>query len=198
MVVEGKKKKKRGKGRKSELLFFLFSSLFSLLSLLSSLSSLSKLTHRGSPRQAQAGTDRLVRPLRLQQQGDAPDVFDVVHRQHVRGGDLAEQRQLVPHGALEGGLGAAGEEVGRDAQRAEHADRVLRRLGLLLSHDAQDGHQRHMDRAEVSRSDPVVELAEGLDERRTLDVADGAALLVEGKGEEGEVERKKGGEEERG
>ena len=176
-------RKEERERKKCEFFFFDFffdlCSLFFFLSLSLSFKKKKKtlfLTHRRRPGQPQARADRLVRPLRLQQQRHPPDVLDVVHRQHVRGRDLAEERELVADGRLERRLGAAGEEVGRDAERAEHADRVLRRLGLLLPDDAQDGHERDVHGAEVVGADAVVELAERLDKGGALDVSDGSSL----------------------
>ena len=137
-----------------------------------------KRTHRRCPSQPQARADRLVRPLALQKEGHAPDVLHVVHSQHVRCRDLAEEGQLVPDRAFERGLGAAREEVGRDPQGAEDADGVLRGLGLLLPDHPQDGNERDVHRAEVSGTDAVVELAERLDKGSALDVADGASLQI--------------------
>ena len=42
--------------------------------------------------QPELGEDDPVRALRLHHQRDAPDVGDVVHRQHVLVGDVAEER----------------------------------------------------------------------------------------------------------
>ena len=55
--------------------------------------------------------------------------------------------------------------------------RVLRGLRLLLADGAEHGHERHVEEAHVLAADAELELAQRLDERRRLDVADGAAQL---------------------
>jgi hypothetical protein len=54
---------------------------------------------------------------------------------------------------------------------------VLRRLGFLFADDAQNRYERHVHRAEIGGAHPKLELAQGFDERRRLDVADRAAEL---------------------
>lgn len=68
-------------------------------------------------------------------------------------------------------LGAAGEEVRHEAERAEDLHAVLRGLGLLLADDAEDGDERDVDEAKVPLAHAELELAERLDERHGLDVA---------------------------
>ncbi len=54
---------------------------------------------------------------------------------------------------------------------------MLRRLGLELADDADDRHQRDVDVQHVLAPDVLAELADRLEERQALDVADGAADL---------------------
>ena len=72
---------------------------------------------------------------------------------------------------------AAHDHVGLDAAAAQLGDRVLGGLGLLLPRRAEVGHQGEVDVADVVTADVPAELADGLDERDDLDVADGAADL---------------------
>ena len=60
---------------------------------------------------------------------------------------------------------------------AQVADAVLGRLGLELAGRADVGHQRQVDVERVLLADVLAELADRLEERQALDVADGAADL---------------------
>ena len=75
-------------------------------------------------------------------------------------------------------LGAADQEVGLDADLAQLADRLLGRLGLQLAAGAQEGHQREVDEDAVLRPDLEGELADRLEERQALDVADVPPISV--------------------
>ena len=75
---------------------------------------------------------------------------------------------------------AAQQHVGLDAEAGQLAHRVLGRLGLQLAGRRDVGHQRDVDRRSVcSRPELVAQLADRLDERQALDVADGAADLAQ-------------------
>ena len=74
-------------------------------------------------------------------------------------------------------LGPADEDVGLDADLAQLADGVLRRLGLRLAGGLQVRDQRQVDVQAVLLADVEGELADRLQERQALDVADGAADL---------------------
>lgn len=69
-------------------------------------------------------------------------------------------------------------EVGHEAEAAQVPDGRLGRLGLELAVDRR--HERDVEERKVVLADAELELAHGLDERRRLDVADGAAKLQEG------------------
>jgi type II secretory pathway component PulM len=74
-------------------------------------------------------------------------------------------------------VGAAEEDVGLDADGAQVAHAVLRRLGLQLAGGADERHQRQVDVERVLAPDVLAQLADRLDERQALDVADRAADL---------------------
>ena len=74
-------------------------------------------------------------------------------------------------------LGAADHHVGLDADAAQLVDRVLRRLGLELARVADVGHERQVDVHAAAPADVDRELADRLQERQRLDVADRAADL---------------------
>ncbi len=91
--------------------------------------------------------------------------------------DVAEVRDLALQVGAEGRLAAAHDDVGLDAAAAQFGDRVLGGLGLLLSGRTDERHQRDVDVADVVAADVLAELAQRLEEREDLDVADGAADL---------------------
>ena len=76
-------------------------------------------------------------------------------------------------------VGAHQQDVGRDADRAQFLDRMLRRLGLQLAGGRNVGHQRQVDVDGAAARQVVAELADRLEERHRLDVADRAADLAE-------------------
>ena len=102
---------------------------------------------------------------------------------HVLGGDdrlfvdVAEERDLALDVLIEEAVGAAEQDVGLDADGAQVAHAVLRRLGLELAGRADEGHQRQVDVERVLAADVLAQLADRLEERQALDVADGAADL---------------------
>ena len=119
--------------------------------------------------------DEVVEPLVMEDQRQLVDVAGIgsvddrvaVHVAHVR--DL--RLQVVGERLL----GPAHDDVGLDAARPQFGDRVLCRLGLLLARRADERHEGDVDVADVVPSDEVAELADGLEERQDLDVADRAA-----------------------
>jgi type II secretory pathway component PulM len=92
---------------------------------------------------------------------------------------VAEQGDLALDLLVEEAVGAAEQDVGLDADRAQVAHAVLRRLGLQLAGRADERHQRQVDVERVLAADVLPELADGLDEGQALDVADRAADLDE-------------------
>ena len=78
-----------------------------------------------------------------------------------------------------GPVGAAEQDVGLDADRAQCRHRMLGRLGLQLLRRGDPRHQRHVDEAALLRLVLERELADRLEERQALDVADRAADLAQ-------------------
>ena len=72
---------------------------------------------------------------------------------------------------------AQDDDVRLDADAAQLLDRVLGGLGLELAGGGQGGQQRHVDVQDVGPPDVLAHLADGLEERQALDVADGPADL---------------------
>jgi hypothetical protein len=97
--------------------------------------------------------------------------------EHAVGVDVAEHGYLGPNRLLDLVVGAADDEVGLDAHRAQLLDGVLGGLGLDLVGGRDVGHQAAVDDGDVAGTLLLAELAHGLDEGLSLDVADGAAEL---------------------
>ena len=80
-------------------------------------------------------------------------------------------------------VAAADDDLGLDAEAGQLAHAVLGRLGLQLAGGGDIGDERGVDGEAVPRplisGAFVAELADRLDERQALDVADGAAHLAE-------------------
>ena len=85
--------------------------------------------------------------------------------------------RFTPVGDLH--AGAAHDRVGLDADLTERGHRVLGGLGLQLAARADVGHERDVQEEHVVAADLAAHLSGGLEERQRLDVADGAADLVD-------------------
>lgn len=128
-------------------------------------------------RQVELAHDVGVQALGVQHLGD------VVDRPGVRAGhhgglvDVAHQRDLALDGGGDLAVGAQHDGVRLDADVAQGGHRVLGGLGLQLAGGADVGQQRDVDDEDVVPADLVADLADGLQERQRLDVADRAADL---------------------
>ena len=105
------------------------------------------------------------------------DRVDVARLDHRALAHVAEQAELAPLLARDLAVGAAQQDVGLDADRAQLLDRMLGRLGLQLAGGRDVGQQRQVDVDDVAARQVVAELADRLEERQALDVADRAADL---------------------
>ena len=92
-------------------------------------------------------------------------------------GQAREQRDLLADVHRQRALRAAHEHVRRDTDAPQLVDRVLRGLGLQLAGMADVGDEREMDEHAAPPAHVHRELADRLEERQRLDVADGAADL---------------------
>ena len=106
----------------------------------------------------------------------------VQHRQrpvldHAVGLDIAEHGDLSEDLLLQRFVAAQDDDVRADPHPLQFLDRVLGRLGLVLVAAPQEGHQRHMDIADVLFPLLQAHLPRCLKKRLTLDVAGGAADL---------------------
>ena len=92
-------------------------------------------------------------------------------------GDVREQRDLLADLVGDRVVRAQHDDVRLDADPAQLLDRVLGGLGLELAGRGQGREQRHVDVQHVGPPDVLAHLADGLEERQRLDVADGPADL---------------------
>ena len=97
--------------------------------------------------------------------------------QNLARGHVAELGDLLAHAVGDLVVGAADNEVGLDAHRAQLLDRVLRRLGLNLMSCGDVGDKGYMHEDHVTCRTFLFELARRLDERLAFNVANGAADL---------------------
>jgi hypothetical protein len=107
------------------------------------------------------------------------DIVDVARLDHGVFAHVAEQRQLAPLAMRDRPVGAAQQDIGLDADRAQFLDRMLRRLGLQLAGARNERQQRQMDIDDVVARQFVAQLPDRLEIRQALDVADGAADLAQ-------------------
>ena len=120
---------------------------------------------------------RVVEALLVERERDLVDRRHVGALDHRAELDVAEERDLALDVVRQRPLGAADEEVGLDADLHQLAHRMLRRLRLHLAGGRDVRHQREVHEDRVRLPDLVAELADRLEERQRLDVADGAADL---------------------
>ena len=136
-----------------------------------------------SPSSGAGGVDRevvedeVVGALGPHHQRHLVDVVDVARREHRLLGDAGEQRDLPADLTVEPALGAADQRVRLDPDAAQLVDRVLGRLGLHLAGVADVGDQGQVQEHAALRAQVRVELADCLQERQRLDVADRAPDL---------------------
>ena len=128
----------------------------------------------GSPSFSQTSSSR---PSRLERLRDEVDVGDVLVRDHRLAVDVGEERDLVADVVRELLVRAADDDVRVDTDAAQLVDRVLRRLGLQLAGRVDERDERDVQVEHVLGPDLAPELADRLEERQRLDVADRAADL---------------------
>ena len=105
---------------------------------------------------------------------DGRGVFAGEHAIHVH---VGERGDLGAHVVVDVVVAAQHDDVGLDAEAPQLLDGVLRGLGLHLVGRRDIGHERDVDVADVLGAGILLVLADGLDERLALDVADRAAEL---------------------
>ena len=118
-----------------------------------------------------------VEPLRAEHQRHLVDAVDVLGGDDGALVDVAEQGDLAAYVLRQESVGAAQQQVRLDADGAQVADAVLRRLGLQLAGRADEGDQREVDVQRMLAPDVAAELPYRFQVRLALDVADRAADL---------------------
>ncbi len=93
--------------------------------------------------------------------------------------DVAEQAELAALLAGNFAVGAAQQDIGLDADGAQLLHGVLRRLGLQFAGRGNVGQQGQVNVDGMPARQVVAELADGLEERKPLDIAHRAADLDE-------------------
>ena len=121
--------------------------------------------------------DEAVDALLLEAQRHFVDVRDVARGDDRLFREAREERDLAANLGREPLLGAAHEHVRGDADTPQLVDGVLGGLRLELAGVADVGHEREVDEHAAPAPDLDRELADRLEERKRLDVADGAADL---------------------
>ena len=91
--------------------------------------------------------------------------------------DVGEEGDLLADLVADRMVGAQDDDVRLDTDPAELLDRVLGRLRLELAGRRERRQQRHVDVEDVRPPDVLAHLADRLEERQALDVADGPADL---------------------
>ncbi len=127
--------------------------------------------------QPELANDESPEPGRLEQERHLVDRVRGLGRDDCLGRDVGEQGDLLADLVADRTVRAEHDHVGLDADAAQLLDRVLGRLGLELAGGGQLGQQRHVHIQHVRPADVLAHLADRLEERQALDVADRAADL---------------------
>ncbi len=121
--------------------------------------------------------DQRVEPFALEDFRHEVHVGDVRAADDGAAVDVGEERDLVADVVGERLGRAADDDVGMNADPAELVDGVLRRLRLQLAGRFDERDERYVQVDHVLGPDLAPELANRLEERQRLDVADGPADL---------------------
>ena len=105
------------------------------------------------------------------------DVGGVHRLDHAGRAHIAEQADLALLLGRDREFAPAQQDIGLDADRPQLLDRVLGRLGLHLAGGLDERQQGQVHEARLAARQVLAQLADGLKERKTLDVADRAADL---------------------
>ncbi len=127
--------------------------------------------------EAEAFDDDRVQALTVEHERNLVDGVDVLGRDDRLFLDVAEESDLRLDARRQVAVGAAEQDVGLDADRAQLLHRVLRRLRLQLRGRLDERHEREVDVEDVFLADVLLQLADRLEKRQPLDVADGTANL---------------------
>ena len=131
----------------------------------------------GASSMPKAARTSLSRPGLVIGERHVVDRGRVARLDHRRLAHVAEQGELAALVLRDLAVGAAEQDVGLDADGAQLRDGMLGRLGLQLAGRGDEGQQRQVDVDRLPARQIVAELADRLEERQALDVADRAADL---------------------
>jgi hypothetical protein len=150
------------------------------LALADPLGQLGPLAQLGGPgAQPELLANHLVEALGLQLLRNEVDVRHVAVDDDGLGLEVGEHRDLVAHVRRELVLRAADDDVRVDADAPELVHRMLRRLRLQLAGGVDERDVGDVQVEDVFGAGLAAELADGLEERQRLDVADGASDLAD-------------------
>src|SRR3984957_20408030 len=107
------------------------------------------------------------------------DVVDVARLDYGAFAHIAEQAELASLFLRNRPVGAAQEDIRLDANRAQLLDRMLGRFGLEFAGARNERQQRQMNVDGMVARQVALDLADRLEERQALDVANGAADLAQ-------------------
>ena len=119
--------------------------------------------------------DELIDSLLGEGQGTFVDAGDVAGGDDGALLDVAEEGDLALHLLRQEAVGAAEEDVGLDSDGEQLLDGVLGGLGLELSGGGDEGNEGDVDEERVFAAVLLAHLADGFEEGKRFDVADGAA-----------------------
>ena len=135
----------------------------------------SKVRLRGVERKLAA--NHIVEPACVECERHRVDVVDVHGVDDSVRLDVAKQADLALRRLVERPIGPHHDDLGVDAARPQLGYRVLGRLGLQLFAGGQVGNERDVDVARIGDAHVLAHLADRLEKREALDVADRAADL---------------------
>ena len=127
--------------------------------------------------EAELADDQPPKPEGLELERDLVDRVGGRGRDDGLDVDVGEEGDLLADLVGDRVVRAQDDDVGLDADPAQLLDRVLGRLRLELAGRGQRRQQRDVDVQDVRPPDVLAHLADRLEERQALDVADGAADL---------------------
>jgi len=105
------------------------------------------------------------------------DGADILHRDDVRLGHMAEAADLARDAILQRQPAPGADEVWRQAESSQLPHSMLRRFGLLLAGGGWLRDKADLDENKIRLADAKLELAESLDKGHALNVADGPSQL---------------------
>ena len=116
-----------------------------------------------------------VQPFSRKLHGNGIDGVHVLHGNDAGFGDVAEQRDFLFQLFGNVAVAAAQQNVRLDSDAQHFFDAVLRGLGFQLAGRGDEGHEGDVHEQSIFEPELEAHLADGFEEGKGLDVADGAA-----------------------